>query len=496
MAVFLGEAETPLYTAEVKVLVQGGQTLGAPTLGDIQTSEALASTYSDLIKTRPVLNRVVQELDLSYDAESLSGQIEINSPRSFIEISVTDKDPNQAAEIANSVGQSFIDDFRARQLATIAQFEASLRPLGIEERTADIIAAQAAAISTLTIVEQALPPDSPSNSGNSLNIFLGALVGLLLAGLIVFLLEYLDNSIKSPEELRALTGLANSDAGMPSLGSVLRQSGGNGTGPIILTEEYRRTPFSESYKFLQTNLEFATLDVPGTKTILITSSVPGEGKTTTAANLSISMAREGKSVVLVDSDLRRPNLHKVFGIDNNTGLTNWVLGHANTDQVLTPTEIEGLSVVTSGPIPPDAVRVLRSPSMKQLVSELQERAEIVVFDSPPLLSVTDPMLMVPLVDVVILVVDADRTGREMVKRGAEILQHGSPMVVGTVLNKVGSRRTNYGGGYYYYQSYYEADGSSPENDQKNGRLSFLDKNLNRFRRKHRKSDDEKTRVKK
>jgi len=447
-AFFISGAITPIYEAKTKVFVQGGQTPGAPSLGDIQTSEKLADNYGDLIKTRPVLEQVIQALSLPYSPDVLSDKLSVNSPRSLIEIKARDPDPQLAATIANTTAQTFIDHFREQQFKQISQFQASLSQFGIADDSS-IVAAQAATISTLSIAEEALPPSSPSSPRTMLNVILAAVLGLLVAGLVVFLLEYLDNSIKSPEELKALTGMA-------TLGSVPLHHTRDGLGPITLADEFQHSPLSESYKFLRINLDFAALGTEGLGALLVTSSGPTEGKTTTAANLAISMAKEGKSVILVDSDLRKPALHRIFDLGDHKGLTNLLLGNATLEEALAKTTVEGLRVIPSGPLPPDVTVVLRSPGMKKMVEQLKTSADLVVLDSPPLLAVSDAMVLAPLVDGALLVVDTKRSGRDAVKRGAESLRQATPSVMGTVLNKVTPK---WGGYYHYYYYHYHYENS-------------------------------------
>ncbi len=451
-------SQTPIYEAKVKVLVQGGQSPGAPTFGDIQTSEALASSYTDLIKTRPILEQVAEDPDIPYGAAALAGKINVSSPRSLIEIKAKDPDPEVAANIANTVAQTLIDSFRSRQFAQIAQLQASLSQAGIPPDSS-IIAAQAATISTLAIVEGALPPSSPLANRKNLTVIMAGLLGLAVAGLLVFAIEYLDDRITSESDLENLTGISNLGSGMPTLGSVARMPVAKGDmGPTLLSSNHQRSSLTESYKFLRTNLEFAAIGTSGIKTLLITSSIPGEGKTTTATNLAISMGREGISVVLLDADLRKPALHKTFGLQGRKGLTNFALGDASIEEIMAPTEVETLRVIPCGPVPPDSTVVLRSAKMKELIQRLQNEADIVILDSPPLLSVTDPMLLVPLVDGVLMVVDIKTTGRNAVKRGANTLKQGSPRIYGTVLNKVMDRTSGYYYHYYYYD--YKADDES------------------------------------
>ena len=450
IAFFITNAMTPVFNASAKVLVQGGQNVGVPTASDIEASQQIARTYSDLIKTRPIMERVAEELGLPYGAGVVASKITVSSPRSLILIKASDPDPQVAADLANTTAIIFIDDFRNRQFTQIAQFQTSLSQYSITDEPG-VIAAQASTLSTLSVVEDAVASSSASSPRVKFNVFLGLVLGLLAGVIVILVRESLDNSVKSPEDLRALTG-------MPVLGSVMRYETGDDLGPISMANEGSHGALAESYKFLQTNLEFASEGNGVPAMLLVTSSSPSEGKTTTAANLAISVAKEGKSVILVDADLRKPALHRIFGLQGSKGLTHLLMQGAELDDVLAETELPSLRVIPSGPIPPDATYILRSSRMNIVTEQLRERAEMVIFDSPPLLSVTDPMVVAPLVDGVLLVVDVHRTGRETVKRGGEILKQAHPALSGAVLNKVTPR----GGAsyyyYYYYYHYYSEDG--------------------------------------
>ena len=304
---------TPIYDSSAKILVQGGQTPGVPTAGDVQTSERLARSYSDLIENRPVLEKIVELLALPYGPDALSGKISVSSPRSLIIIKASDPDPLLAADIANVTARTFIDDFRDRQFTQIAQLQASLGQYGITEDSS-LVSAQAATLSTLSIVEGAIASASPSSPRTRLNVLLAAMMGLMVAGLVIFVVEYVDDSIKSAEDLERITGLTSLGSvagGLTTLGSVSRHRVKDGFFPTILPEGHGQDPLSESYKYVGLNLEFAAIETGKIGTILMTSALPGEGKSTTASNLAISLARSGKSVVLVDADLRKPALNRV-----------------------------------------------------------------------------------------------------------------------------------------------------------------------------------------
>ncbi|MEE9199793.1 MAG: polysaccharide biosynthesis tyrosine autokinase [Dehalococcoidia bacterium] len=475
-AFFVSNQMTPIYEAAAKVQVEGGQTPGVPSAGDLEASRQLAQTYGDLIKTRPILEQVIETESLPYGPDKLSGKISVSSSRRLITIKAKDPDPVLAAQLVNTTAQTFIEEIRDRQFTQIAQFQASLGQYGISQDPS-IIAAQAATMGNLSIVENAVPPSSPSSPRTALNMFLASILGLAVAVGVVFVLERLDDSIKSPDDLKAITGLS-------TIGVVLHHKTSDRQRPITLTDEHQDSILAESYKFLRTNLEFAALGTDGIGTLLVTSSSPKEGKTTTATNLAIAIARGGKSVILVDSDLRRPALHRMFDIENQKGLTNLLLGNATLEEVMAPTAVDGLQVIPSGPLPPDATVVLRSPRMKEAVAQFQDAADMVILDSPPLLVVTDPMLLAAMVSGVLLVVDPG-TSRDAVRQAAESLRQANPPLIASMLNKVSTKgkRDYYYYHYYYYYDYYSSEDGANVPHRANGRLGFLTRVLRRGHRR-------------
>ena len=452
----------PIYDATAKILVQGGQAPGIPSVSELQASHQLAENYSDLIKTRPMLERVIDSLSLPYSAELLSRRISVKSPRSLIEIKASDPDPQLASQLANATAQTFTEDFRDRQFTEIAQFQASLGQYSITS-DATLITAQAATLSSLSVAEPAIPASSSSSPNTRLNIIFVAILGLLVGGLLAMLIEYLDDRMKSTDDLENLTGLRSMGSitgGLSSMGSILRQRVSKGNFPTIMTDGLAQGPLAESYKYMALNLEFSGLGGGNFKTILITGALPGEGKTTTATNLAVTLARDGKSVVLIDTDLRKPALHTVFGLDNSSGLTSVIMNEASLEDVMSPTPIETLRVITSEPLPPDPTALLRSPRMRALMESLEDKADVVMLDSPPLLLVTDSVLMAAQADSVILVIDAQRARTGTIRRAAKLLSQASTPIVGAVFNKVSVR----GGGHYGYGYDYGYDDKSNSNN--------------------------------
>jgi capsular polysaccharide biosynthesis protein len=205
-AFIMSNSITPIYDATAKVLVQGGQAPGIPSASEIQASQQLANNYRDLIKTRPILDKVIDSLALPYSAASLFAKISVTNPRSLIEIMASDPDPEMASQIANATAEIFIEDFRDRQLTEIAQFQASLGQYGISI-DAGVISAQATTLSSLSVAEPAISSSSPSSPNTKLDVILAAISGLLLGVILVMLVEHMDDRIKSTDELERMTDL-------------------------------------------------------------------------------------------------------------------------------------------------------------------------------------------------------------------------------------------------------------------------------------------------
>ena len=205
---------------------------------------------------------------------------------------------------------------------------------------------------------------------------------------------------------------------------------------------------------VRTNLEFAQSSSGRPKTMLVTSSSPREGKSTTASNLAAVLAQTGRSVILVDADLRRPTLHQIFGLPNKSGLSTLFVmdGSAAVEGLLRVTEVEGLRLLTSGPVPPNPAELLSSRRMGELIDALTREADVVIFDSPPLLGVSDASILASRLDGTILVVDSNRTRAGALKHAVELLRRGHATVWGVILNKLRA----FEGSQYYYDSSYRA----------------------------------------
>ena len=278
------------------------------------------------------------------------------------------------------------------------------------------------------------------------NLVYASLVGLMLGLCFALLQEFLDDRINSPEDARRIVGT-------PALGYV----------PMIENEEARLLSGSrsggsvlESYRVLRSNVRFAAVDTP-IHSLLITSTVPGEGKSVTAYNLAVAMALDGRNVILVDTDLRRPTMHEKAKVAQQPGLTNVLVGHTSLEDAIKETNIPGLRVLPAGPLPPNPAELLNSQAMKQLHKALKDQADIVIFDSPPCLATADAQVMAAETDGVLYVVQFGEAKKSAVRHAVEMLRQARTRILGVVFNKIDltAKRDAYYYGYYGYYGYYQ-----------------------------------------
>lgn len=210
---------------------------------------------------------------------------------------------------------------------------------------------------------------------------------------------------------------------------------------------------SEAFRTLRTNLQFIPSDT-ALKVIMGTSAGPGEGKSTTISNLAVSIAQSGKSVLIIDCDLRKPVIHSVFKLNNTVGLTSVLTGQASLDEAIQESHIEGLHILTSGVIPPNPAELLDSERMNQILGELKNKYQQIILDAPPILPVADPLILAPKTDGVILVIAANKVPKDIALRAKNMLVSSNAKILGTVLNGV---RHEDSGDHYYYYTYYSED---------------------------------------
>lgn len=225
--------------------------------------------------------------------------------------------------------------------------------------------------------------------------------------------------------------------------------------PLLITNKHPKSPFAEAFRTLRTNLAFTNPDLPS-KILLITSTGPLEGKSTTIANLAVVLAQGGNRTLVIDADLRKPTMHKIFEKQNQRGLSNALVDQAETKDLVQATDVPNLNVITSGPLPPNPAELLGSARMKALLPALAEGYDHVLFDTPPVLAVTDAAVLASLVDGVILVARAGSTRIDHLKEAKAALEMTGVRLIGTVLN--GLRPESDGYYYYHYRYYYTSEG--------------------------------------
>jgi capsular exopolysaccharide synthesis family protein len=295
------------------------------------------------------------------------------------------------------------------------------------------------------IVDRAEIPRTPVRPRRLLNILLSIIVGAFGGVGIAFFLEYIDNTFKKPEDVEERLGL-------PLLGVVpyIRQTESPEGSFETITHTSQKSTISETYRALRTSILLSAPEP--VKSIVVTSSVEDEGKTTTAVNLAIALAQMEKMVLLVDADLRKPKVHSVLNIDNAIGLSSF-LARQVVQNMMKAGEIPNLSVITSGPLPPNPSELLGSRRMKEFLDIVNEKFDIVIFDTAPLITVTDTTLLSDLVDGTVLVIRSGRTTFDVAQRAVRLLRDINAKVLGVVLNSMDTAKEGYRYLYPYYYQY-------------------------------------------
>jgi capsular exopolysaccharide synthesis family protein len=324
------------------------------------------------------------------------------------------------------------------------------------------------------IVDRATPPGGPIEPNIPRNLMFAAVLGLASGIGLAFLLEGLDNTVRTTEQAQMLSGLAS--LGMIPLGTKAVREGSypkrltiasSKEAVELVTLSRPQSQMSESYRALRTSLLLSNLGAPP-KVIMITSALPQEGKTTTSMNSAVVLAQKGVRVLLIDADLRRPSIHKNLGMGPHTGLSNVLTGSATLEEAITHTSIlPNLDVLTAGTPPPNPAELLASTNMRDLLAQLREQYDHIVIDTPPSLSVTDAVVLSPRADAVVLVIRSSQTTKQALRRSRDILTQVNAKVVGVLLNAVDLSSPDY---YYYYEyqgkyARYYREGGSSEHDE-------------------------------
>jgi len=291
--------------------------------------------------------------------------------------------------------------------------------------------------STVEITDMAEVPKTAIRPNIPLNIALGVVVGLILGVGLAFFIEYLDTSVKTIDDVERALGAAVLGVIPQNVGSLL--------------DEGDESPHAEAYRVLRTNILFAGRKDESQTTFSVVSGGAGEGKTTTMFNLAVVFAQMGDRVLIVDSDLRRPSMHRYMNVSNNIGLTNYLLGQVTIDEVIQTTAIPSLHFIPSGKLPSSSMGILSSAKMKEFVAEMKSRYDYVFLDAPPIMGVSDASVLASMVDMCVLVVQYRKYPQMMTQRAKEMVTKVGGNLVGVVLNNINISQDSY---YYYYSGYY------------------------------------------
>jgi non-specific protein-tyrosine kinase len=465
-----------VYEAKATLVV--GQSLSAvsPDYNQLLVSQQLSTTYARVTTTRPILESVIKQLGLADTSDALATRVraDASADSTLLTITAQDADPSRAAAIANAladqliaaspaiqgrqtdlqksidaylkatqdqiaVNQAEVESLTALPIRTTQQ-DAFLQALESQLITlrstyATLLSSSSSNVPTLlSVIDPAVPPTSPVSPKVPLNVLVAALLGLAIAAAVAFIAEYLDDRVKDADAVQEVTGLG-------TLGTIARMKSGRGRRELyrLAVLLYPHSGAAEAYRTLRTNIEFASVDA-SIRTLLVTSSIQGEGKTVTAANLAVVFAQAGRRVLLVDADLRKPGVHIVFHLPNEHGLTTLLRSdEVGLDAVAQTTEQENLRILTTGPLPANPAELLGSQRMRAIVERLKTRDDLLIFDSPPLQAVTDSAVLSSFLDGTLLVIDAGHTRRRSVLQAREALAKVGANVLGAVLNRFPAR---------------------------------------------------------
>lgn len=460
-----------------------------PGTTDVSASQAVIPTYSQMI-TAPVtaqaVNRVLVARYPGYRLSTHNLTVGGSNPLAaqqqtqLMTIAVTDTNPVRAAAAANETARTFIGEITAIQKARfkggaeslqqqINQAQANIQDVsrriasyrgghgGLSNLKAQLTAFQSidetlllaqqqfnvgksTALNSVKVFSPAQVPTVPIGPHPARTALLAAFVALLACAGGIFAYDYFDDTPRSPEEIEEIVGA-------PILGTVQQFNAGKSGTSLVAAEN---SPFAEAYRMIRTNIQFTDVDNPP-RTIVVTSPSPGEGKSTTAANLAHVLAESGRKVTLVDADLRRPSLHRVFNRAPQDGLTNLLM---STEQLnghgTQPTTLPALRLLAAGPVPPRPADLLGSRRMTDLVGHLRAQNDMVVIDSPPLLAVTDAAILATITDGIVMVVDPACSKRRDLVRARDAVEVVGGRVLGIVVNRLRNRAP----GYHYYRRDY------------------------------------------
>lgn len=501
---FAVSQQPPVYQARATLLIGSAINNPNPDGNEFWLSQQLAQTYSDIAQRDVVRQAVMAELGLTW-LPSYTAQPVANTQ--LLELRVNDSVPERAMIVANELAnqlilrtptsgsqqgdaerQAFIKQqldelelkieetnseiaekqtelaglFSARQ---ISDLQSQIRALEVKQDTlranyASLLASSSqGAVNSLSVIEPATLPTIPIGPEVLMTVLTAAAIGFSLGIGAAYLMEYLDDTLKNPDDIRRITGL-------PTLTGISETKGIDHTNHSLITHTNPRSPVAEAYRSLRTAVLFSNVDQTA-RTIVVTSAGPQEGKSFTSANLAIVLAQSSHRVLLIDADLRRPTQHKLFDKQSTYGLTNLLLDmppsfdssrlgdmYSQLSRAVLATSVSGLFLMTTGELPPNPAELVGSLRMKTLIKALATRFDFVIIDTPPVLAVTDAVVLSTRVDSVLLVARSGSTRQSQLKHAVLRLREVNANISGVVLNRINKQSGEY---YHYYKSYYPSD---------------------------------------
>ncbi len=411
-----------------------------------QRAEVEAKLQDELTRHldgHPTVRQLKAQLDAIDRQLNLAAQNVRSAARAEYEAAVTTERQLQA-QVNALKSDTLAEQDRSVQYNLLAREADTNRALydGLLQRYKELNATAGISASNIAIIDRAEPPSAPSSPNLMKNLAIALLAGLGLAAITTFLRNQFDDTVRVPEDVEHKLEL-------PLLGVIPRAR--EADPDVELADP--KSPVSEGYNSLRGSLLYSTSHgLP--KSMLVTSSQPSEGKTTTSFAIAQGLARMGRSVLLIDVDLRRPSLHRRLSLDNEKGMSTLLTLQDNIEHVVHKSAQDGLDVITSGPIPPSPTELIASTRMEELIEELTARYDVVIFDSPPILGLADAPLMSALVDGVVFIIESERARRGSLKASLRRLRTMRPMLLGAVLtmfdpSKAGHRYSEYYGYEYY-----------------------------------------------
>jgi polysaccharide biosynthesis transport protein len=453
----------PTYSASVILRIATSTNITAGTASDYMYADRLINTYVTISTSKIVLDELKQQLGLSFLPLIVVKTIPNTE---LIQIIVDDRDPSLAANVANTLGelllnqsselysgggQSSVDilrdqltgmenevnqgrkdymDLMAKTPGDTEKIQAAKQLMDLKQSIYATMLQQyeqarlreTVRERSISVVQPAFPPDKPSKPNKVMNIALGFLIGAMGGLGLALLFENLDTRLYTTEQIDHVTKL-------PALGRIPNIGIHRG---LVATNG--NNPYGESFRRLRTHLHSLDRDTP-LCTLLITSPEPGEGKSTISTNLAFTLAQSGQKVIIVDCDMRLPTQHKLLNLPNNQGLSMVLKQKSNLEEAIQATSVTGVRVLTSGPCPRNPSELLGSPEMSEIVEQLRRHFDMVIFDTPAILQVTDAAVLAPTVDGVLLVINRARSRKEDVREACKQLSDVKAKTIGVVINR-------------------------------------------------------------